>query len=120
MGVVYHSNYLVWLEVARTDLIRDYGITYAELERDGYGLAVAELGIRYRAAAHYDDDIVVTAVLSDVRSRSLRFEYEVTRASDSVRLATAFTALVSVDPASGRPVALPPAIKQLFAREQTT
>lgn len=119
MGVVYHSNYLVWLEVARTDLIREHGMTYAQIERDGYGLAVAELGIRYRAAAHYDDEIIVTAALTDVRSRSLRFEYEVTRESDSALLATAFTALVSVDPATGKPVALPAAIKDLFSTESS-
>jgi acyl-CoA thioester hydrolase len=118
MGVVYHSNYLVWLEVARTDLIREYGITYAELERDGYGLAVAEASIRYRAPARYDDEVVVTAVVTEVRSRSLRFEYEVTRAADSTLLATAYTALVSVDPATGRPVALPARIQELFTVER--
>jgi acyl-CoA thioester hydrolase len=115
MGVVYHSNYLVWLEVARTDLIREHGMSYASLERSGYGLAVAELGIRYRAAARYDDEVDIVAILSDVRSRSLRFDYEVKRPSDGTLLATAFTALVSVDPRTGLPVALPGEVKRLFA-----
>jgi len=113
MGVVYHANYLVWLEVARTDLVRANGITYAELERQGYALAVAELSIRYRAPARYDDDVVVTATLREVRSRSLRIDYEVTRA-DGTLLATAYTALVSIDTDTARPVALPPPIRALF------
>lgn len=114
MGVVYHSNYLIWLEVARTDLIRAHGITYKDLERSGYGLAVAEVTIRYKAPARYDDEVQVTARVSEVRSRSLRLEYEVVRAGDKTVLATAYTALVSVDPATGKPVALPPQIQALF------
>ena len=114
MGVVYHSNYLIWLEVARTDLIRERGITYADLERDGYGLAVAEANVRYLAPAKYDDEIAIAVTAVEMRSRSLRLEYEVSRASDGTRLATAYTALVSVDPKTGRPVALPPAFQQLF------
>lgn len=114
MGVVYHANYLIWLEVARTDLIRARGISYADLERQGYALAVAEATIRYRAAARYDDEVIVTATLREVRSRSLRIDYEVTRASDATLLATAYTALVSIDTTTERPVALPAPIRALF------
>jgi acyl-CoA thioester hydrolase len=114
LGVVYHSNYLVWLEVARTDLIRQYGVSYADLERDGFALAVAEATVRYLAPARYDDEVAVTATISEVRSRSLRFEYELVRVSDGTRLATAYTALVSIDPKTGRPTALPPRIKDLL------
>jgi acyl-CoA thioester hydrolase len=114
MGVVYHANYLVWLEVARTELIREHGITYADMERQGYALVVAEVAIRYLAAARYDDEVIVTATLRDVRSRSLRIDYEVKRAADARLLATAFTALVSVDIKTEKPVALPAGIRELF------
>ena len=114
MGVVYHSNYLIWLEVARTDLIRAHGITYADLEKQGFALAVAEATIRYRAPARYDDEVIVTATLREARSRSLRIDYEVKRASDNTMLATAYTALVSIDTESEKPVALPRAILALF------
>jgi acyl-CoA thioester hydrolase len=114
MGVVYHANYLVWLEVARTDMIRAHGIAYSELERQGYALTVAEVQIRYRASAKYDDEIAVTATLVDVGSRSLKIEYEVARASDRAVLATAYTALVSIDTKTGKPTALPPQIVELF------
>jgi acyl-CoA thioester hydrolase len=114
MGVVYHANYLVWMEVARTELVRAHGITYAEMERRGYALAVAEATIRYRAPARYDDEIVVTAKLREVRSRSLRIDYDLHRAADDVLLATAYTALVSIDTRTEKPVALSPEIRALF------
>jgi acyl-CoA thioester hydrolase len=114
LGVVYHANSLVWMEVARTDLLRTSGVSYAALEREGFALAVAEASIRYLAPARYDDEVRIVVRVTEVRSRSVRFEYELSRASDAVRLATAYTALVSIDPATGRPVALPPRIKELL------
>jgi acyl-CoA thioester hydrolase len=111
MGVVYHSNYLVWMEVARTDLIRAMGVPYAQLERDGIALAVAEANVRYRAPARYDDEVSVTATLREVRSRSLLIDYEMKRPADNTVLATAYTALVSIDTTTERPVAFPAALR---------
>ncbi|HUP88737.1 MAG TPA: thioesterase family protein, partial [Longimicrobiales bacterium] len=59
MGVVYHTHYLVWCEIGRTDYIRQFGVTYAELEEQGILLAVADAQIRYIASARYDDLINV-------------------------------------------------------------
>ena len=106
MGVVYHANYLVWCEIGRTDFIRAFAVTYAELERQGFGLAVSEATMRYHGAARYDDRIRVETRLVDVRSRSVVFEYVVSNADTGNRLATAQTALISIDRA-GRPVVLP-------------
>lgn len=107
MGVVYHTNYLVWCEMGRTELIRALtGRSYAELERDGVALAVGELSIRYHGAARYDDLIRVRTTLGEVRSRSVSFDYEISKASSGERLATAQTMLISLD-ADGRPVQLP-------------
>ena len=55
MGVVYHANYLIWCEVGRTDFIRARGMSYADIERAGIGLAVSELSARFHGAARYDD-----------------------------------------------------------------
>src|SRR5207244_4461193 len=55
MGVVYHANYLIWFDRARTELMRETGVTYKELEQQGVYLAVSEVKVRYRAAARYDD-----------------------------------------------------------------
>jgi acyl-CoA thioester hydrolase len=111
MGVVYHTNYLVWCEIGRTDFIRTSGVTYAELERRGVLLAVAEANIRYHAAARYDDLIRVDTTLAAVRSRAVTFDYVITNADTRERLASARTVLVSLD-RRGRPATLPDDFRQ--------
>jgi acyl-CoA thioester hydrolase len=113
MGVVYHANYLVWCEMGRTDLIRQLGLSYAEMERRGVSLAVSELSARYHAAARYDDLIHVQTTLLDVRSRMIAFEYLITNAETHQKLVSARTTLVSLDRA-GKPISLPPIVRQLF------
>lgn len=113
MGVVYHANYLVWCELGRTDLIRQLGMTYAEMERSGILLAVADLSIRYHAAARYEDLIRVRTTLTELRSRLIAFEYLISNAETAQRLATAQTRLVSLD-RLGHPVAMPEQIRKLF------
>lgn len=106
MGVVYHANYLIWCEIGRTDFIREFGVSYAEMERRGVALAVSEATLRYHDAARYDDRIVVETRLADVRSRAVTFDYLILNADTGARLVSARTVLVSLD-ASGRPSALP-------------
>ena len=113
MGVVYHTNYLIWCEVGRTDFIRARGMSYADMERAGFGLAVSELSARFHSAARYDDMIRVRTTLADVRSRGITFDYLITRAESGQRLVSARTALVSID-AQGRPVSLPAEVRRLF------
>ena len=111
MGVVYHTNYLVWCEIGRTELIRALtGASYAELEARGVGLAVSELSIRYHGAARYDNRIRVVTTLTESRSRSVSFEYLITNAETGDRLASARTVLVSLDK-NGRPVTMPPDLR---------
>lgn len=113
MGVVYHTNYLVWCEVGRTDYIRMRGMSYADIERAGIGLAVSELSARFHGAARYDDLVRVRTTLADVRSRGITFDYVISKVETGERLVTARTALVSID-RSGRPTALPTGIRTLF------
>lgn len=118
MGVVYHAEYLVWCEVGRTDFIRALGLPYADLERRGTTLAVAEATIRYHAPARYDDLIRVETRLVDVRSRAITFDYLIVRADNGDRLASARTLLVSLDP-SGKPVPLPSEVRALMEQGAT-
>ncbi|HET7457686.1 MAG TPA: thioesterase family protein [Gemmatimonadaceae bacterium] len=113
MGVVYHANYLVWCEVGRTDYIRGVGVSYAELEAQGLMLAVADASIRYHAPARYDDMIRVETTLSELRSRTITFEYLITNAATGSRLVSARTTLVSLD-ADGRTVSLPPDFRRML------
>ena len=110
MGVVYHANYLVWCEVGRTDLIRDVGMPYARLEEQGVLLAVAEAGMRFHASAKYDERIRVETTVSDVRSRSVTFEYRIFNADTDARLVSAHTMLVALD-REARPARLPAGLR---------
>jgi acyl-CoA thioester hydrolase len=114
MGVVYHTNYLVWCEVGRTEFIRTLGMSYADIERAGIGLAVSDLSIRYHAPARYDDVVRVTTTLTSVRSRAIVFDYLITSAASGERLASASTTLIALDK-RGRPVSLPLDVRRLFA-----
>lgn len=97
MGVVYHANYLVWCEVGRTELIRRLGRSYADIERQGVGLAVSDASMRFHAPARYDDLIRVTTTLTEVRSRSMTFDYLITLAETGLKLVSASTTLIGLD-----------------------
>jgi acyl-CoA thioester hydrolase len=117
MGVVYHANYLVWCEVGRTEFLRSAGTSYADLERRGVTLAVAEASLRFHASATYDDRILVETSVSEVRSRAIAFAYVISRASEGEsleRLVTARTSLIALD-TNGHPRKLPDAISALFS-----
>jgi acyl-CoA thioester hydrolase len=96
MQVVYHSNYLIWCEIGRTEFIRAMGTPYAELERQNVTLAVVEASLRFHAGARYDNLIRVTTTVSDVRSRTITFDYVITNAETGERFVTASTKLASL------------------------
>jgi acyl-CoA thioester hydrolase len=113
MAVVYHANYFVWFEVARTDLLRQSGWSYRELEAEGLSLPVIEAHCEYRQPARYDDELEVRAegrLASPVR---IEFTYELIRLSDGTALATGRTVHVGLD-RDGRPRRLPPRIRTIF------
>ncbi len=114
MGVVYHTNYLVWCEIGRTEHIATLGVRYSELETQGVRLAVADAEIRYHAPARYDDLLVVETRLESVRSRTVTFAYLISHAASGARLVTARTTLISLD-AHGKPIALPSAVRLRLA-----
>jgi acyl-CoA thioester hydrolase len=77
MGVVYHANYLVWMEVARVDYCRTAGFRYRDLESEhGILLAVTEVDCRYLSPARYDDEVEIVTSLTRVNYRALTFGYE--------------------------------------------
>jgi acyl-CoA thioester hydrolase len=114
MGVVYHTNYLIWCEMGRTELMRDLGATYAELERQGVFLVVSGARIRFRNSARYDDPVRVRTRLERLRSRGVTFRYTVERSDTEVVLAEAETDLVCVE-AAGTPRSLPETIQRLLS-----
>jgi acyl-CoA thioester hydrolase len=97
MGVVYHARYLVWLDIARTEHLRQSGMTYRELEATGLRLAVSDVSVRYRQPARYDDPIRIRCWIREVGSRRVEFGYAVEHAEDGRLLATASTSLIALD-----------------------
>ena len=110
MGVVYYANYLVWFEVARTEYLRVLGISYRELEKDGFYLMVAEVECKYKSPARYDDVVRIETWISEMKNSSLTFEYKLF--ADERLLATGSSAHVFTNKA-GKPVRMPGAIKNL-------
>ena len=115
MGVVHHSHYLVWFELGRTELMRELGVPYGELEdREGLFFPVVQASARYHRPAHYDDLLTVNTRVSAVRGATVRFEYEITRQGESGRLTSGFTEHATLGRA-GRPLRLPAALRRRLA-----
>jgi len=97
MGVVYHARYVVWLDMARTEHLREAGFSYKELEDQGIRLVVTDLRIRYAGPARYDDLVRIRCRVREVASRKVVFDYVIEHAENAVPMATAETALVCLD-----------------------
>jgi acyl-CoA thioester hydrolase len=115
-GVVYHSNFLIWFEVGRVELCRDYGFNYRDMERrDDAFLPVVEARVKYRSPARYDDEIIVRTRIVQLRTRSVKFAYEVLRASDGLLLAEGETHHIVMN-SQGRARAFPPAYAEMMRK----
>src|SRR5690349_15189124 len=98
MGVVYHSNFIVWFEVGRVEMLRQLGFRYRDMElEDDCHIAVADVRVRYKAPARYDDEILIRTRLKNVRDSLLHFGYEIVRAEDGALLAEGETTHIVVD-----------------------
>ena len=97
MGVVYHSNLIVWFEVGRVEMMRQLGFTYREMERDGMHLPVVDVSCRYKLPARYDDIVVIRTRLVNVRESLLHFTYELVRETDGALLAEGESVHMVVD-----------------------
>jgi acyl-CoA thioester hydrolase len=113
MGVVYYANYLVWFEVARTDLLRTLGWTYREMEATGVLLPVIEAQCEYRRSARYDDEVTIRTegrLASPVR---MEFTYEL-RVEGSPDIAAVGRTIHAATDATGRPRRLPARVLEAF------
>jgi len=117
MGVVYHSNYLVWFEIGRVELIRSMGLDYKRMEaEEGCGIAVVDVHVRYRAPARYDDELMVRTTLLAARGAVIRFGYKIVRVEDGVLLCEGETVHVVVDKEMKKR-SLPPKYAERFAAQ---
>lgn len=103
-GVAYHANFLVWMEIGRTGYLRALGFPYGSLEARGLVFSVLEAHCRFSGAARYEDTVQVATRISDLRSRTVTFGYELSVAGRTV--ATGETKLIALDGAR-RPRRIP-------------
>lgn len=106
MGVVYHTNYIVWFEVGRGEYSRQQGADYREWEKLGLFLPVIEVTCRYHAPAHYAEEAIVYTWVEEARSRGVTFGYAVHMAQTGQELATGRTVHICVN-GQGKPTQIP-------------
>ncbi|HTS90195.1 MAG TPA: thioesterase family protein [Gemmatimonadales bacterium] len=109
MGVVYHARHIVWLDVARTEHLRQAGYSYRELEAAGVRLVVTELSVRYRQALRFDEIVRIRCRVRDVAPRRVVFAYRLERADSGALVGEAETTLWCLDH-THRPSRLPDAV----------
>ena len=116
MGIVHHSNYIKFFEVARTEWLRASGLTYAEMERRGVMMPIVDVQIKYRQPAYYDELITVRAELREIPMARITFHYEV-RGEDGRDIASGLTTLGFIDKESRRPQRTPQWLIEVLERE---
>lgn len=91
MGIVHHSRYYPWFEIARADFIKQIGISYDQMEKAGIMMPLTETGAKYKEGARYDEEVEVYCRLTSAGVVRCTFEYEVKRVSDGKTLTTGKT-----------------------------
>lgn len=107
-GVVHHSNYLVWFEEARSDFLRQQGLPYSDLEKNGFFVVVTEVAVTYRSPAFYEDRLSIETRLVKARGRLLEFVYLIHN-QEGILLAEGRTRHLVLG-ADRRPVSLPKSV----------
>jgi acyl-CoA thioester hydrolase len=96
-AVIHHSVYPVWFEMGRTELLRVNGIAYKDLEQAGVYFVIAELNIKYRRPALYDEQLKLQTTCTKVSSCKIEHAYKLTRPADRQLLAEGKSVLACVD-----------------------
>ena len=118
MGVVYYANYLRWFEKGRAEWLRQIGLPYGEIERQGFHFPVAEVSCQYSHPARYDEAVKIETELAELGRASLSFRYRITRETGDVLLATGSTKHACIDHA-GRMARIPKSLQNALAQTRT-
>jgi acyl-CoA thioester hydrolase len=106
MGYLHHGSYPLYFEVGRTELFRQLGLSYRQMEDNGILLPVREMKVKYYLPALYDDEVIIKTYLKKTPTVKLDFEYELYNRQDQL-LCKAETSLVFVSAATRKPVRMP-------------
>ena len=96
-GVIHHSVYPIWFEMGRTELLRANRVAYKDLEEAGVYFVIAELELKYRRAAKYDEELCLTTSCSNVTASKIEHSYELIRVGDGEVLAEGKSVLACVN-----------------------
>ena len=106
MGVVYHGNYALYLEIGRIEWLRKLGISYRKMEESGIMLPVVSMSLNFKKSARYDDLINVKTQLKNPPTAKIEFDYEITSENGEI-IALANVVLAFIDMKTNRPVRAP-------------
>ena len=115
MGVVYYSRYFEFFERGRTELLRELGSPYSEMEKEGIGLPVVEAHCEYKKGPHYDDVIIVRSKIFDIPRSTIRIDYDIYDETEAVFFASGYTIHCFLN-REGRPVKAPKAFIELIQK----
>lgn len=105
MGVVYHANYLVWMEIGRTKLIEDLGFNYAEMEKDGILAPVIDVRVTYKQPVRYGDTVRIKTWIEEYDGLRVTYGYEIYTGQGELAV-YGYTKHVCVKADSFRPISL--------------
>jgi acyl-CoA thioester hydrolase len=110
--VVYYANYLRWFESGRREILRAFEIDYSELEKQGIIVPVVEVHCNYLFPAVYDDLVQVETRISELKEKSIKFEYKIFRKSDKKLLVEGYTVNVFVDRKKMKSIKIPDYVRE--------
>lgn len=116
MGVVHHAVYPIWFEIARTDYIKNVGMSYSDMEKNGVMLPVTGISCRYHLPAKYDDTLVIKATVSRFTPARIEFYYTVTRKGEQQILCEGTSSHGFVDAQTFRPLNFKKAMPELYEK----
>jgi len=115
-GVVYYGNYMGWLEVGRTELIEELGVSQEKLRKEsGIVFAIREVNVKYLAPALLGDKLTIDTTISDVTGATVVFDQRIFKESDGARILEATVTAFAMDVKEMRPVKIPGEFRDRFA-----
>jgi acyl-CoA thioester hydrolase len=104
MGVVYHGNYITYLEVGRVEYMRSIGFVYKDFEKEGYVMPVVHCAVDYKNPALYDDELIIETRVEELPTSKITFLYDIKRKSDDKLICSAKVILVFLNAQTFRPM----------------
>ncbi|WP_046745405.1 acyl-CoA thioesterase [Kordia zhangzhouensis] len=113
MGVVYHGNYVQFLEMGRVEWLRALGVSYKKMEEEGIMLPVISLQLNYRKSAYYDDVLTIKTTLKKMPSVKIEFDYEIRNENNEI-ITLGNTVLAFINMETNRPTRCPEYLLKKF------